>query len=627
MVKNVLIWNSDEEPIKGNHKLRMWRDTGSNTENSVSMSNLVEKNDILLRSRYLAWIYDLGISKIGNKTLSEKLSIAPGLSFWWMTLVSEKCNYAMSPHITDALKLMAFEMWMKDKSIDSVTFYGEDRQLAECLGLWCKDSNIPFVHHYKGSKSYFSVRKLYESLPYPLQALSYFCRYIYQRWCLRGVGLDRWKRSTGSLTFFSYLLNLNSAGIQVGHFESNYWSKLPEELGRRDIETNWLHQYVEHSMTPTPKEAGSLLEDFNNRGDSKQVHVMLESFLTVKILVIAILRWAKLIFRVRDAEVKLSAVTSGNVHLWALHKRDWRKSIYGSKGLMGIVTYLLMRSAIKQLPSQRLGIYLYEQQPWELALIHCWKTLGHGHLIGSQHSTMLFWDMRYYHDTRLYSCDGINSLPMPDNVAVNGPKAKQTCLDAGYPPQNVLELEALRYSGAKDVAKSPFRPNWSPGSPIRLLVLTDYQSEITKYHMALLQGATTMVKQEMSILVKPHPNYLVESKNFKGLSFKITMDPISHLLEQCDVVFCSSLTSAAIEVFSAGLPLVCSKDLNALNLSPLRDVDNVRFCSTSAQLATQIIESLKMGIEKNVGQQFFMIDEKSPRWIAEIERHLTENPI
>ena len=49
--------------------------------------------------------------------------------------------------------------------------------------------------------------------------------------------------------------------------------------------------------------------------------------------------------------------------------------------------------------------------------------------------------------------------------------------------------------------------------------------------MALLQGAAKIVNQEMLILVQPRPNYLVESKNFEGLSFKVTMD----LLEHCDI--------------------------------------------------------------------------------------------
>ena len=294
---------------------------------------------------------------------------------------------------------------------------------------------------------------------------------------------------------------------------------------------------------------------------------------------------------------------------------------------MGITTYLLMRSSIKNLPSQRLGIYLYEQQPWELALIHCWKTLGHGNLIGAQHSTMLFWDMRYYHDPRTYSCNFINSLPMPNNVAVNGPVAKKTCLDAGYPPQNILELEALRYSEVKDVNNSSFRPNLAPNSPIRLLVLTDYQSKVTDYQMALLKSATKLIKQKMLILIKPHPNCSVESMKFKGLNFKITMDPIPHLLKQCDIVFCSPLSSAAVEVYIAGLPLVCAKELDTLNLSPLRDQDNIRFCSTPLELASQIEEAVKMGIEKNVEQNFFTVDKESPRWVAEISRHLTENLI
>jgi surface carbohydrate biosynthesis protein (TIGR04326 family) len=626
---NILIWDLVEEPKYDKYKLIMWQDVCPSVENFVSIPKLVEENSIQLRSRYLAWIYDLGESRVKGKSLVDALEVSPGLSFWWMTLLAEKCNMASSPHITDALKLMAFELWAKNNAIDTLTLCGDKKPLAECLRLWCKDNNVQFVHRDKELKSTFnfSVRKLYDAMPYPLQALSYFCRYIIKRWCLRGVGLKQWKRSTGTITFFSYLLNLNRTQISVGNFESNYWANLPDELRNKNIETNWLHQYVEHTTTATPKAARAVIESFNNRSDSKQVHVMLETFLSLKIVLASLCGWAKLILLARNTESHLSAVKSGELNLWPMHRDDWRKSIYGSRPLIQNVTYLLLRSAMQTVPTQSLGIYLYEQQAWELTLIHCWKNLGHSHLMGSQHTAMLFWNLRYYHDRRSYYSTDFNSLPMPNSVAINGLAAKNICLEADYPPQKLVELEALRYLGLKYCAKDSFRQNWHSGLPIRLLVLTEYYSEITHIQMKLVEGVANIIKEELTVLVKPHPNFLVQSDHYGSLDFKVTMEAIPNLLENCDVVFCGALTSAAIDIYSAGLPLVCFKDVHTLNLSPLRGLDNVRFCSTSAELATQMIDALMMGGKENVGEQFFTIDAKLPRWIAEVERHLTTKSI
>lgn len=91
--------------------------------------------------------------------------------------------------------------------------------------------------------------------------------------------------------------------------------------------------------------------------------------------------------------------------------------------------------------------------------------------------------------------------------------------------------------------------------------------------------------------------------------------------------FCSSLTFAAVAVCSTGLPLVCVKYFSALHLVRSGGLDNEWFCSISAQLATQIIDALMMRNEKHVGQRFFMIDQKLPRWVPEIECHLTASSI
>ena len=69
----------------------------------VSIPCLVEENSESLRSRYLEWIYDLGEIKINGKRIVDHLEIRSGFSYWWMTLLAEKCNYAKSPQIDDAI--------------------------------------------------------------------------------------------------------------------------------------------------------------------------------------------------------------------------------------------------------------------------------------------------------------------------------------------------------------------------------------------------------------------------------------------------------------------------------------------------------------------------------------------
>ena len=72
----------------------------------------VEEDSDALRSSYLSLIYDLGETKINKKRVIDILEICPGFSFWSMSLLVEKCNFATSPQINNIIKLMAFKNWL-----------------------------------------------------------------------------------------------------------------------------------------------------------------------------------------------------------------------------------------------------------------------------------------------------------------------------------------------------------------------------------------------------------------------------------------------------------------------------------------------------------------------------------
>jgi len=80
----------------------------------------------------------------------------------------------------------------------------------------------------------------------------------------------------------------------------------------------------------------------------------------------------------------------------------------------------LFDAALRDLPHQRTGLYLCENQAWERALVHAWRKHAHGRLIAVGHSTVRFWDLRYFPDGRTLSSTSSLALPRADVFAVNG---------------------------------------------------------------------------------------------------------------------------------------------------------------------------------------------------------------
>ena len=140
------IWDSDfdYENCNENEMTLMWRHY-ENKKNPLifSIPRFIELNDKILREKYLAYVYDLGNTKVKGKKLLDLLNIRSNFSYWWMTLIAEKCNSEKSPLITDIIKVFALELFLeKSSSIKDIKLISSNKILVESLSLFCKKNQL-----------------------------------------------------------------------------------------------------------------------------------------------------------------------------------------------------------------------------------------------------------------------------------------------------------------------------------------------------------------------------------------------------------------------------------------------------------------------------------------------------
>lgn len=612
----MLLWDDEAPPPKGDWIIVLWRSYGMDEiPEAVSIPRLVEEKADNLRERYLAWIYDLGETRIHGKRIIDHLQLRPGFSMWWMSLLTEKCNFAKSPQINDAIRLMAFDEWASERAVGRIVLASANEPLAECISLWCAKMGVAFerqgLPRHPVQLSW--VRRIYQTLPFTLQALAWLARYLVKCWALCGEGLKKWHLSDGKMTFISYLFNMVPEATNSGRFESRYWAHLPDDLQREGCNTNWLHLYVKDGLLPTAKEAARVIRRFNESGQG-QTHVTLATFLSLRIVIRTLRDWFRLARIGRQLERALCTPIGGELELWPLFRADWQRSFYGHVSMSNILFNNLFESAMRLLPKQRVGVYLQENQGWEFALIYAWKTAGHGHFIGTAHTPVKYWDLRSFYDTRCYLRIGENDLPLPDQVALNGPAALDAYRAGGYPEDDMVEVEALRYlhlAEDKTVRDPVLRPT---AEPLRVLVLGDFVPSNTQLQMRLLEKAAHSLPADTRFIVKPHPNCPVRSAEYPSLRLQVKMDAISSLLGGCDVAYTSSTTSAAVDAYCAGVPVISVLDPKILNLSPLRGCDGVLFVSTPEELANALISAAFIAHPTTKQKDFFTLDYNLPRW-------------
>jgi len=130
--------------------------------------------------------------------------------------------------------------------------------------------------------------------------------------------------------------------------------------------------------------------------------------------------------------------------------------------------------------------------------------------------------------------------------------------------------------------------------------------------MERLAAAAPLLPADTHYTVKPHPACPVNSNDYPALKMHVTAAPLPELLPDCDIAYTSNITSAAVDAFCAGVPVISAMEGEALNMSPLRGMENVVFISNPIQLTDAL--SKVCDRERMLVAPYFFLDKELPRW-------------
>ena len=615
----LLIWDADGEPPVGDWTTLLWRSYDTKGRKDViSIPQFVEDNAETLRARYLAWIYDLGETKVKGKRIVDHLEIRPGFSYWWMTLLAQKCTYAASPNIYHAIRLLACEPFCNTTEIKKITLVTSQPLLAAELQEWCDAHNRSFEQTINGSdeipKKKFGW--LLKCLPPFIVGIVACIGYYVQRIHFGNCKASGQKAIPGALMFFDILTHFNLNDAKNGQFVSGYWTTLPKLISECEWSVNWVHSYYRHKATPQIKDARSICINLNKKDREQSQHVIIDDYFSLKALANSLLDIVRLklkslsLRRFPNCHVKGSQFSFRHIL-----GSDWHNSLAGFSPAKCLCRLNAFETYLRSIPKQRMGVYIQENQPWELALMYAWRTAGHGPIIGTPHTTIRFWDIRYFYDPRTFQIATKNALAIPDKVALNGPVAR-AAYDTGLGPvDRMIEVEALRFihieqSVTADKAVSPIFP--ATNGKIVLLVATDLLDANTQIQLEWVTAAKKQIQNSLEIIVRPHPASDFSAKKYELWHDSVERNDLNTLLKRVNIIFCSNASSIAVDGYLAGKPALTMLEGNKFNFSPLRGLSNFTAITSVNELLNSIIYHSE--ISNNHTRQFFNQDKNLVYW-------------
>lgn len=615
--KNFKISNSS----KINQKIIFWNGNEIfDNQNYLSILNLIEKESDFVKDIYLKWINDLGNLNVDeNIPVYKKLTLKYKYSFWWQTYFVEKSNYEHSPQINDAIKLIALQNWIKKQNISKIYIFSRNKKLIKCVKNFSKIKGFEFVH--KGKIEKFSEIKHYNFsrlIPYELRALIWLSRKIIFAWPKRTLYLKYFKNNKSDLVLVDYFCNFNEKFVSKGIFKSNYWGELNEILKKNSIKTSWIHLSVNlgrnEKLFLNEKDIKEKFKLFNKNSAGLENHILLDSFISLNVLKRTILDWINIRKKCKNLNKEFQKLNIEDLNLFYLFKNEWEESYRGVSAISTILDFNLFYKTFKILNGNSKLIYLFENQTWEFAMLQAWKKINHGLVVGYAHSSICYWDLRkFFHEKTFLN----KEFPSPDLYALNGKLSKDVFQKNQVDKKKIIKIEATRYQYLtnyikSDYAKKKFKEQ-NKRQAFNLLVVCDYNEYFTKKQLEIISMLDKSILMKFLITLKPHP---ANTKNFHKLNIKkfpISNNPISESIKNIDLVFLSSTTSAALEFYSLGIDTICLLDHESLNLSPLRNIKDIKFVSNFAQFRDTLKNYQPPKLKGSI-QDVFYLDNNLYKW-------------
>ena len=587
----------------------------------ISLPAETEERAVELKRGFLKWLHELGKAEVNGRSLVSHLKIFDNLSFWWLTTVAEKSPF-LCESIFQVFKLRTLEKIYADKHCQGLIYHGNNKPLHSALKTWSQDLG----HSYKwipsstkslvGSNDGFG-RKIIRKLPHFLQGIAWLIKKWFDRWRhINSVQLDTDKPDqTPRPTIVTFFPNVHMDQVEKGDFRSKYWESFHDYLETKKVPVDWVWFYF-GSKDLSFEKAVKLKDKCNQKPNSNQRYFLLEEFLSCGGLWKSFVLFLKLRRKANSLNHlhKVFCFPDSQINFFPIMEDDWNNSLFGIGAIEKIVWAVMFDTMAQKLPASPWGLYTWENQTWERALVSAWKRhRAKSRVIGYEHSSVRLMDLRLFSDPRTYEGEGMEKFPVPDMLGINSSKGLEWMQESGYPSHKITRIEALRYF-CLDGKYGSFRKPIVPAGR-KLLMVAGILPEEARFQIQLLrqvheQGGLDKYDQ---VWIKPHPGLTLDPilKDLKpNFQFTIVTRPIIELMEQTDVVYCANSTGASLEAAWLGVPLIILAAMDSMNLNPMFGFPDQSFVKDCAEL----LSALKNPKPIEMPKDYFFLDEDLKSW-------------
>ena len=561
--KNIILWDSFFEDEKNN---------------IISITSRVEKKPSIYRQKFYDLVFEISRKKIGDKLLLDYLNIEKELSFFWFTNIGQRDNISQFPELNDIIKSFCLIEIIGGAGIREMHLEISQKNIYNQIKSICASKNIKIT--FKSNYRYIHKTKILN----PLKVLIYIFYFYIKR-----LGFKRNTYSKSDFILFDFFIG---ESISDSKFSSKYYTKLTDLLSSFKMSYNYAHLFFKSKTTKNLFEIDKKLKKFNNHVIDRETNLYKIGCSLKKYF--SLLR-KTLVLR-----------KNNNLFFSSKHKVDFRylieknffDSLTGINSIKNLSYNELIKSYVKKNNDCSYGIYIFENQPWELILNYHWKKNNNYSLFAMVHTTVRFWDLRMF-----YGKNFLNSNLIPTKILSNSKYSKIELINGGYCIKSIDDVEALRYlerDNELDIEKK-FSTEIK-----KLLVCGDFNTKTNKILFDI--GQNVQSKSSFKVDFLPHPTQkILPPEN----NLNLINGNLKKIINNYSYILTSSISSSSVEAIESGKVVFQLLEKGSLNFSPLKNLNYTISITSANDIINHFKKNKKIKIEKLI---FFDNNMKLSKW-------------
>jgi surface carbohydrate biosynthesis protein (TIGR04326 family) len=552
-MKFIVTKDNDKYIPSSNEVLVLWSSYRTG-ERIISIPRVVEQNTEQLKIIYLERLNIISSTDLEGAKVSDYFDIPSKFNYWNATSLMQKFNAGENSEILDVVKLIAFNKYvLKNNNTDQKKSSDIDQEII------VDDSLSKYFKKKQSNKFILRLIFSYEKYFYLSISILYYLIKIFGRYLYFQFNRTPSLNLESKIIFFDVLAHLqpNKTGYSFG-----YWRALEEKILEWGISVIWMHSYIKSPLTKSYAKAMNIINNDTNQLKKESQHFLTDSFINGRVLGQTLLLYLKLISHSNNFIKRAINSVNSFDELFTNHQfRPMLKNLYGKEAIDFCYRYCLFEEIFLNLDKIKKVFFLYENQPWEHALLCAGNKIVAATYYGVAHSTVRPWDLRYFNLETFGNKISSNAKSTPDVILVNSKNANDQLMGERLVSKNIIVVEALRYMYIDKIRKNYIKTN----EKYKVIIYCDYLKLTTLkiIHWVEKFQAENIQSLLFEFSYKEHPAYNNQVNNrIKCINYGIEKSMEIH-----DIAITSSLSSTAIESSEVGLKVLQVLDADSFNFS------------------------------------------------------------